>query len=454
MNRNRHTGARIALLLIATALVWFLPAWAGSDPAAAGEPAANPEAIEFEHILYALVIILLAAKIGGDLVERLGQPAVLGELVFGVLLGNAFLVGIPWFEPLKGHHALTVLAEIGVILLLFEVGLESTVADMMKVGLSSLLVALLGVIAPFFLGWGVAAWFLPGHSLYVHLFIGATLTATSVGITARVLKDLGRIKDKESRIILGAAVIDDIMGLVILAVVSGVIASVERSGEGVSSLAILWIIAKAVIFLFGAVVVGGMLSPRVFRLASKLRVAGMLLTTALAFCFVLAWLAAIMGLAPIVGAFAAGLILEKVHFREFESRGEHDLEELIHPLAVFLVPIFFVEMGMAVDLRTFADSQVLVFALALTGAAIIGKQAAALGVLERGLNRLAVGLGMIPRGEVGLIFAAIGARMMIQGEPVISASVYSAVVIMVIVTTLVTPPVLKLVLERADKANS
>jgi len=448
MTRNQSAGVRIALLLICAALVWVLPAWAGSGTEAAGTPVADPETVEFEHILYALIIILLAAKVGGDLIERLGQPAVLGELVFGVLLGNAFLFGIPWFEPLKGHHALTVLAEIGVILLLFEVGLESTVADMMKVGLSSLLVATLGVVTPFFIGWGVAAWFLPGHSLYVHIFIGATLTATSVGITARVLKDIGRIQDKESRIILGAAVIDDIMGLVILAVVSGIIASVDKSGVGVSSLSILWIIAKAVIFLFGAVVLGGYLSPRVFKVASKLRVSGMLLTTALAFCFVLAWIAALVGLAPIVGAFAAGLILEKVHFRDFRERGDHDLEELIHPLAIFLVPIFFVEMGMAVDLRTFGDSNVLLFALVLTVGAIIGKQAAALGVMERGLNRLAVGLGMIPRGEVGLIFAAIGARMVIQGEPVISSAVYSAVVIMVIITTLVTPPVLKLALER------
>jgi Kef-type K+ transport system membrane component KefB len=449
----RHTtfGVRLVLTLIVLGVLWALPVWANSQPA--GGQAADADRMEFESILYALVIILLAAKVGGDLLERVGQPAVLGELVFGVLLGNAFLVGIPWFEPLKGHHALTVLAEIGVILLLFEVGLESTVSDMIKVGVSSFLVALLGVIAPFFLGWGVAAWFLPGHSIYVHIFIGATLTATSVGITARVLKDLGRIRDNESRIILGAAVIDDIMGLVILAVVSGIIASVDRSGEGISSLAILWIIAKAVLFLFGAIVLGGYLSPRLFRIASKLRVAGMLLITALALCFALAWLAAVMGLAPIVGAFAAGLILEKVHFREFHSRGERDLEELVRPLAVFLVPIFFVEMGMAVDLRTFADTDVLLFALVLTAAAIVGKQAAALGVVGKGLNRLAVGLGMIPRGEVGLIFAAIGARMMVQGEPVIAPAVYSAVVIMVIVTTLVTPPVLKIALERgASKA--
>jgi Kef-type K+ transport system membrane component KefB len=371
--------------------------------------------------------------------------------VFGVILGNLYLVGVPWFEALKGHDAVRVMAEIGVILLLFEVGLEATVSEMMKVGLSSFLVAMLGVVTPFFLGWGVAAWFLPDHSIYVHIFIGATLTATSVGITARVLKDMGRLRDQEARIILGAAVIDDILGLVILAVVSGIIASVDAGAESISSLSVLWIIAKAAIFLFGAVILGGFLSPRIFRLASKLRGAGILLTIALVICFSLAWIAQLAGLAPIVGAFAAGLILEKVHFKDFRSRGDRELEELLHPLSVFLVPIFFVEMGMAVDLRTFGDTSVLLFALVLTLAAIAGKQTASFGVVTPGLKRFAVGLGMIPRGEVGLIFASIGARMSVQGEAVVDSAVYSAVVIMVIVTTLVTPPVLKLALEGRGK---
>jgi len=433
MKRDLRLYIRIAIILALLVAAWYVPVLAASGGAEGGGHD------DFGQILYTLIIILLAAKLGGDLVERMGQPAVLGELIFGVILGNLYLIGVPWFEALKGHPSVAVLAEIGVILLLFEVGLESKVA--------SFLVATFGVIAPFFLGWGVAAWFLPGHSIYVHIFIGATLTATSVGITARVLKDMGRIQDRESRIILGAAVIDDIMGLVILAVVSGIIASVDAGGEGISSLHILWIIAKAIIFLFGAVIIGGALSPRMFWLASRLRGSGMLLTMALVFCFGLSWIAKLVGLAPIVGAFAAGLILEEVHYRDFTSRGEHQLEELLHPLAVFLVPIFFVEMGLAVDLRTFGNSEVLLFALVLTVVAIIGKQAAALGVVDRGLNRLAVGLGMIPRGEVGLIFAGIGAKLVVQGEAVIAPAVYSAVVIMVIITTLVTPPFLKLAME-------
>jgi len=436
------------IALVACVLVFAVPGWAfgsgGGDDGGGG----------LGVILFALVIILLAAKLGGHFTERIGQPAVLGELIVGVILGNLYLLGFFYFEPLKGHEAVHVMAEIGVILLLFEVGLESSISDMMKVGWSSLLVALLGIVTPFFLGWGVSAWLLPDHSIYVHLFIGATLTATSVGITARVLKDMGRLQDKESRIILGAAVIDDVLGLVILAVVSGVIVAVDRGGSGVSTLSVLWIVAKAFLFLVGAIVIGGFLAPRIFNAAFRLRGTGVLLTIALIFCFGMALLAELAGLASIVGAFAAGLILDKVHYRKFRERGEHELEELLHPLAVFLTPIFFVEMGMNVDLKSFGQVDVLVFAGVLTLAAIIGKQAASLGVVEKGLNRFAVGLGMIPRGEVGLIFAAIGAKLFIHGERVVDASVYSAVVIMVIVTTMVTPPVLKIAMERSDKKRA
>jgi Kef-type K+ transport system membrane component KefB len=318
----------------------------------------------------------------------------------------------------------------------------------MKVGVSSLLVALLGIVAPFFLGWGVSAWLLPAESIYVHIFIGATLTATSVGITARVLKDMGRLQDKESRIVLGAAVIDDVLGLVILAVVSGIIAAADSGGDGVSTSSVIWIVAKAFIFLVGSIVLGGFLFPRILNMTLRLRGTGVLLTMALVFCFAMAWLAELAGLASIVGAFAAGLILEQVHVKKYRERGEHELEELIKPLAVFLTPIFFVNMGMDVDLRTFGQVDVLAFAGALTIAAIFGKQVASLGVTEKGLNKLAVGLGMIPRGEVGLIFASIGATLYIQGDRVIDPSIYSAVVIMVIITTMVTPPVLKIAMEK------
>lgn len=394
--------------------------------------------------LLELIVILLAAKLGGDIFERFKSPAVLGELVFGMLLGNLHLLGFDYFEPFKTQQTLEILSEIGVIILLFEVGLESTVSEMMKVGVASFMVACFGVIAPFFLGWGVAILFLPEASIYVHLFIGATLTATSVGITARVLKDIGKINTREAKIILGAAVIDDILGLVILAVVSGIITAVASgAGDGgVSSGQILWIIAKAVLFILGAVVVGQYLLPHFFKFGFVLKGKGVFLTFALLVCFGMSYVAGEVGLAPIVGAFAAGLVLDEVHFKDFKQRGEHHIEELIHPIAVFLVPIFFVRMGMLVDLATFGRVEILGFAAVLTIAAIVGKQACALAIFDKTTNRLAIGLGMIPRGEVGLIFAGIGAKLMLDGAPVVSSETYSAVVIMVIVTTLVTPPLL------------
>jgi Kef-type K+ transport system membrane component KefB len=407
----------------------------------------NPVAL----VLVSLVVILLTAKLGSALLERVRQPAVLGELIFGVLLGNLSLLGFDGLDYLKSNETITILAEIGVIFLLFEVGLESNIKQMMEVGISSFLVALVGVIFPMLLGWGVSAWFLPGASTPVHVFMGATLCATSVGITARVLKDLGKTSAKEARIILGAAVIDDVMGLVILAAVGGIIKEADRGGAGISVLSIGFIIFKAVAFLVISLWIGSRLSPRMFSVASKLNVHGMLLATSLSFCLLLSYLASRIELAPIVGAFAAGLILDPVHYRHFRERGEHSVEELLRPISSFLVPVFFVLMGVRVDLRTFADSSILGFALILTAVAILGKQACALAVVEKGLDRLSVGIGMIPRGEVGLIFASIGASLMLHGSPVISSSTYSAVVIMVILTTLVTPPLLKISLAHGDR---
>ncbi|MFQ5454059.1 MAG: cation:proton antiporter [Candidatus Zixiibacteriota bacterium] len=399
-------------------------------------------------ILLDLVVILLAAKLGGDVFERFNQPAVLGELVIGMIIGNLHLLGFDVFEAFKHDLTLEILAELGVIILLFEVGLESSVREMMKVGLVSFMVAVFGVVAPFFLGWGVGYLFLPEESIYVHLFIGATLTATSVGITARVLKDIGKIKSREAKIILGAAVIDDILGLVILAVIAGVITAVSQGQDGISSLGILWIISKAILFIVGAIVLGSIVLPYYFKFAIRLKVKGVFLSFCLLFCFLLSFLAGKIGLAPIVGAFAAGLILDDIHFKQFRERGEHTIEELIAPIAIFLVPIFFVRMGMMVDLTTFAQVEILGFAAVMTLAAIVGKQACSLAIFDKNTNRVAIGLGMIPRGEVGLIFAGIGAKLVLDGQPIISASTYSAVVIMVIVTTLVTPPALKMSLLR------
>lgn len=401
----------------------------------------------------ALVIVLAAAKLGGALAVRFGQPAVLGELLAGVALGNLPLLGLGALTPLWQLPSLDMLARLGVLVLLFEVGLESTVAQMMKVGAPSLIVATLGVLAPFALGWGVSAWLLPEQGVYVHAFVGATLCATSVGITARVLQDLGRLQTPEARIILGAAVIDDVMGLVVLAVVGGTIAAANTGGT-FSYGAIGLIVGKAVVFLAGSLLVGVWLSPRLFGLASRLQARGVLLALGLAWCFFLSWLANFIGLAPIVGAFAAGLILEDVHYRGFVERGEHTLEHLIAPISAFLAPVFFVLMGIRTDLRAFADVSVLGLALVLTLAAVLGKQACSLGVWRPGLDRLTIGIGMIPRGEVGLIFANIGLGLTIDGHPVVERATFSAIVVMVILTTLITPFALKHSLARAARRRS
>jgi Kef-type K+ transport system membrane component KefB len=262
-----------------------------------------------------------------------------------------------------------------------------------------------------------------------------------VGITARVLRDLGSSKRDEARIILGAAVIDDVLGLVVLAVVTGVIAAAGAGGE-LSGGAVVAILAKAAAFLVGSLALGVWLAPRLMGIAARLRSRGVLLAAGLSHCFFLAWVADSIGLAPIVGAFAAGLILERVHFQRFVDRGEVGLEALLQPVAAFLVPVFFVLMGMRTDLASFLEPGVLGLAAALTAAAILGKQACSLGVRGGGLDRLAIGFGMIPRGEVGLIFANIGAALVLDGEPVVDRAIYSAIVVMVIVTTMATPPLL------------
>jgi Kef-type K+ transport system membrane component KefB len=419
---------------------------AETDGSSAGGHGLDPS------VLIGIAVMLVVAKLCGELFERIGQPAVLGELLGGILLGNLVILGFSGAEPLKTDGTVAALAELGVIILLFEVGLESDLREMIEVGWSSLLVAVLGVVAPFFLGWGVSAYFIPGEARLGHIFIGATLCATSVGITARVFKDLNKLATREARIILGAAVIDDVLGLLILAVVAGAIKA-AGTGGALSMLDVGLIALKSFAFLVGSIVIGHFLVPRMLRGAGRFESRGVLLTLAISFCLLLSWAAAKVGLAPIVGAFAAGLILDEVHYKPVSGRKERGLHDLLQPVSTVLVPIFFVVMGLKVDLRLFLRVDILGFALVLTLAAVIGKQICALGVVERGINRLAVGVGMVPRGEVGLIFAGIGATLMLPtatgiSEPVINSETFGAVVIMVIITTLITPLALKWALGR------
>jgi Kef-type K+ transport system membrane component KefB len=413
-------------------------------------------------VLLALIVVLSSAKLGSELFERLGLPSVLGELLLGILLGNLVIINPHWdfFGALRTEHitqnwALMIddLARLGVILLLFEVGLETTVADMAKVGLSSLLVAVVGVIAPFALGFGVSwllikdlpvslASALPSDFGIenVHIFIGAILCATSVGITARVFKDLGKLQTKEAKIVLGAAIIDDVLGLIILAIVAGIVTA-SINGTKVSLISLVRIALVALGFLTAAIFIGTKLVPRIMNVLAKMRTEGVIVTSSLIFCFLLSWLANIAGLATIVGAFAAGLLLEVVHFKKFKEKVA--LHQLIRPISTLFVPIFFVLMGIQVRLESFSNFKILGLALALTLAAIVGKQVCGLAIVGKKLDRISIGIGMIPRGEVGLIFAGIGKSL-----GVLDNATFSAIVIMVVLTTLITPPALKLSLSR------
>jgi Kef-type K+ transport system membrane component KefB len=406
-------------------------------------------------VLLGLAVVLVAAKLGGALFEAFNQSAVLGELLAGVLIGTLNHLGLVEVNVLRNQPLLELLAEIGVILLLFEVGVEWTVPEMMRVGSSAVGVALVGVAAPAMLGVGTAWLFFPGEPSYAHLFVGTILCATSVGITARVLQELGKTKTREAKVILGAAVIDDVLGLVVLATVSGLIEA-AAGGAPVGPAAIVGIIGKAAGFLVGSILIGRWIAPRMFRVAARLPGRGVLLPLALSFCFLLAYLSHVAGLAPIVGAFTAGLILEAVDFEGLASREQRSLEDLLHPVTSIFLPVFFLLMGLKVDVRVLADLGALAFAVLLTAAAIVGKLACAVAVLGRQTDRFAVAFGMIPRGEVGLIFAGIGLTMSIGGHPVVSTAIYSGVVIMVMITTFVTPPLLKwrfAALQRVDRSD-
>ena len=369
---------------------------------------------EFGVLLLDLAIILTAAKIGGELIERLGQPAVLGELIAGVLLGPS-LLGL--IEPLE---LIKFLAEIGLILLLFKVGLESDITELMRAGASAVMVAIMGLIAPFILGYLISIWL--GMEHMVAVFVGATLTATSIGITARILADLNKSHTRESTIILGAAVLDDIGGLIILSIVVSMV-----TFGAVSALEIMRISISAIVFLFLAMVVGIKTAPWILRIVQDMQVQGRLIVAGFAFSLFLAYLAEKTGLATIVGAFAAGLILAKTEHRVH-------IKDKIVPMNDIFVPIFFVLMGVMVDLKTFLDPNVVYVGALLTAAAILGKMICGFGVRGKKVNRLAIGVGMLPRGEVGLIFAGYGISL-----GVIDPALYSAIILLVIMTTFLTP---------------
>jgi Kef-type K+ transport system membrane component KefB len=394
---------------------------------------------ELGWLALGLAIIVAAALFGGNLVAHIGQPAVLGELFAGMLLGN--LPGLGRLQFLGADPYLDILSRVGMLLLLFEVGLALSVRDLFAVGPSSLLVAVIGTASSLAIGTGTAALLMPGAPTAVHVFLGAAITATSVGITARVLKDLGASRSSEAQIILGAAVVDDVLALVVLGAVTGWVGTGQ--GAAVSrATPIVALVMKTIGFLVFAIVLGVRLTPTWFHRAARLRTGGALLAMGLCFCFFLSWAASAIGLAALVGAFAAGLVLEDTHSSIFVQQGQRPLGELLQPMTSFLVPVFFVLVGFRMNIAAFGDPAVLVLAVALTIAVMVGKLSCAIGVLTREVRRLSVAVGMIPRGEVTLVFAALGSTLRIGSAPLLDERGYTAIVTVVILTTLVTPPVL------------
>ena len=390
--------------------------------------------MDLTHLLISLILIFAGAKVLGELAGRIGQPPVLGELAAGVILGVGALKIV---NP--DANVLVLLADIGVIILLFEAGLATDLYEMAKVGWRSLAVASVGVALPFAGGFVFARAF--GYPNLVAIFLGATLTATSVGITVRVLTDLGKMGTREAKIILGAAVIDDVIGLIILAVVRDLGAAGAVNWTGVAIKA-----GAAVAFFAGAIVLGVIFARQLVRVIERMRVSGALIVGAVGFALAWALAAEVAGSATIVGAFAAGLALGRTHKSEA-------IRTEVAPVAFIFTPIFFVLTGAGVDVRYFnvfdaANRPVLVLAGALFLAAVGGKFLAGFAAGKR-TNTTAVGIGMSPRGEVGLIFAEVGRRAGIVG-----AELFAALVVVIALTTFFTPPFLKFALTDRPARTS
>lgn len=414
-------------------------------------------------VLLSLVVVYLASKIGGELSNGLGFPPVLGELVGGVVVGLSglhflvfpeggataadsaimnFLQLTAGLDPAAAEatfqvqsEVISVLSELGVIILLFEVGLQSNLKELLEAGVQATIVAFVGVVVPF--AAGTAGLMLLFHTPAIPaIFAGAALTATSIGITSKVLAELGRLTSKEGQIIVGAAVIDDVLGIIVLAVV----ASLAKTGE-VDVTNIIYLIISSTVFLVGAILLGNVFNKTFVSLTEKLKTRGELVIPALVFAFILSYIGAAIHLEAILGSFAAGLV-----FDETDKRKE--LEKQIEPIADLTVPIFFVCVGAKTNLGVLnpaipSNREGLIIAIFLIVVAILGKVVTGAAVWGQGnINRLAIGVGMIPRGEVGLVFAGVG-----SASGVLSAPLEAAIIMMVILTTFLAPPLLRVVFK-------
>ncbi len=386
-----------------------------------------------EFFLY-LLVILLTARIFAELATRLQAPSVIGELFAGVVLGPSLL---GWIEPIE---AIKLMAEIGIILLLFEVGLETDVKRLVRTGVKSLVVATAGFVLPLILGFALGYW-LFGLSLLVSLFIGGTLTATSIGITVRVLSDLKRQQAPEGQIVLGAAVLDDVLGVVLLALLY----EFSISG-GVSLLSAGKVLVFVGAFFVLAPVAARLISLIIKRFDAVSEIPGLLPTTIVSLVLFFAWLAHVLGAPELLGGFAAGLALSRRFFLPLgialhaDERFAHRIEEQMKPIVQLFTPIFFVFVGLSLNLHEIDWSSPFIwgFSLSLLLAAIGGKIIGAFLINESWAARWVIGMAMIPRGEVGLIFAELG-----RASGIFSNEIYAGMVMVIALTTLLPPFVLK-----------
>jgi len=384
---------------------------------------------DLTRVLFDIFLIFASAKLLGELFERFRQPAVVGEVLAGLLLGPYLLGIVPHSLVYEG------IAEIGVIFLLFTVGLETKPSDILKVGVVASKVGLLGILLPFVLGFGLIAYL--GHPTLEALFIGTALVATSVGITARVLGDMGLIQEIESRIILGAAVIDDIIGMILLAVVSSL-------GEGALSWVRITLVAvEAIAFTLFLGLVGSRVINRYGRWIERIKTPQAPLVFSILICLGLSALSSAIGMAAIIGAFMAGMVLA-----EFSE--EYHLVEKAEAIYAFLVPFFFFVMGSHINVAVIGSGEIIWLALAITVLAVVGKLVGCgIGALSLGRSSaLIVGVGMVPRGEVGIIVAMLGLRLQAIPE-----SMYALVIFMSVVTTLAVPPVLRVLFRERLQAR-
>jgi Kef-type K+ transport system membrane component KefB len=393
----------------------------------------------FTRTTLLLILMITLADVCGFIFERLGMAEILGEIYAGILLGNLALVGIdyPVSELLRSSEFMQYSSELALVLLLFLVGLESDMSSLLRAGRNAAAVALGGVVMPIALGIGAAAALGMAGGLE-GWFVGAMLAATSVGITAKLLGENDLVQTPSAEVILGAAVIDDVLGIMLLAVLASIAATGDFSGADLA-----WIIFKAILFFVGALLIGQRLMPGAVHIVSLTKHSSFWTGFALCLALGFAQLAALAGLAPLIGAFVAGLLLDDVDFRVGEAMDKHKLEDLVKPISDIMITIFFVGIGAQVQLEVLADPHILLIIVTLTVVAVISKGAAGFLVKGKEYDKLGIGFGMIPRGEVGLVFAAYA-----FSHGVFGGETYSALVMVVLLTTLVGPILLKPRLHR------